>query len=234
MVETTAVFLPARTEFLDLGHFRLPVGETERRVVDQDVFLRNALGNQVGFQNLVGRARIDIVGAFKHETLDAFGVHQIIDGRDGLLVRGSAGIEDVARGFLTLVLNRVEQDRIQLFEHRQDRLARRRRPATEHGCDLVDGDQFTGLFGKERPVGGGIDNDGLKLLAEKAALLVLLFDEHQHGILERRLGDGHGAGQRMQNADLDRVFGSLDAGKCCRGQRASQERAQDLGFVCHV
>ncbi len=33
-VETTAVFLPSRSEFLDRGDFRLPVGEAERGVVD--------------------------------------------------------------------------------------------------------------------------------------------------------------------------------------------------------
>src|SRR5690606_3059010 len=98
------------------------------------------------------------------------------------------GVEDVALAFLALVLDRVEEDRVQLLEDRQDRLARDRGPAAEDGRDLVDRDQFAGLLGEKRPVGGWVDDDGLELLAEKAALLVLLLDEHQHGVLERRLG----------------------------------------------
>ena len=73
--------------------------------------------------------------------------------------------------------------------------------------DLVLADQLARLFGEQRPVGGRVDDDGLELLAEHAALLVLLLDQHQHHVLQRRLADGHRAGQRMQNADLDRVFG---------------------------
>jgi len=51
-----------------------------------------------------------------------------------------------------------------------------------------------------------VDDDGLELLAEQAALLVLLVDQHQHDVLQRRLADCHGPGERMQYADLDRVF----------------------------
>ncbi len=90
-----------------------------------------------------------------------------------------------------------------LLEHRQHRLARHAGPAAEHGGDLVDGDQLAGLLGEQRPVGSGVDHDRLELLAEQAALLVLLVDEHQHDVLQRGLADRHGAGQGMQDADLD-------------------------------
>ena len=73
--------------------------------------------------------------------------------------------------------------------------------------DLVLGDQLARLLGEQRPVGGRIDDDGLELLAEQAALLVLLVDQHQHHVLQRRLADRHGAGERMEDADLDRVLG---------------------------
>ena len=53
----------------------------------------------------------------------------------------------------------------------------------------------------------GIDDDGFELLAEQAALLVLLVDEHQHHVFQRRFADRHRAGERMENADFDRVFG---------------------------
>jgi hypothetical protein len=39
MVETTAVFLPGGTELLDIGDDGLPVGVTERRVVDHDILV---------------------------------------------------------------------------------------------------------------------------------------------------------------------------------------------------
>ena len=73
--------------------------------------------------------------------------------------------------------------------------------------DLVLADQFARLLGEQRPVRGRVDDDRLELLAEQAALLVLLVDEHQHHVLQRGLADRHGAGERMQNADLDGVLG---------------------------
>ena len=42
-------------------------------------------------------------------------------------------------------------------------------------------------------------------LPEQAALLVLLLDQHQHDVLQRGLADRHGAGERVQDADLDRT-----------------------------
>ncbi|MNI24233.1 hypothetical protein D3C73_778460 [compost metagenome] len=223
--------LAGRAKFLDVGDDRLPVGMTERRVVDHDVLFLDALGHQVGLQDLVGRLRIDIVGAGENPALHAFGRSEVIDGRDCLLVRSSTGVEDVARGFFTLVLDRVEEDRVQLFKDRQHRFARRRGPATEDGGNLVLGDQLTGFFGKQRPVGGRIDDNGFELLSKHAALLVLLFDEHQHGVFQRGFRNRHCAGERMKNADLDRVVGRECAvegrgGKCGSQQRSAQFRLE--------
>ena len=180
----------------------------ERRVVDHDVFLLDALRFQIGFQNLVGGARIDVVGAREHPALHRAAVlaHQIVDSRDRLLVRRGAGVEDVVFGLFAFVLHRIEQDRVELLEHRQHGLARHRRPAAEHHGDLVLGDQFARLFGEQRPVRGRIDDDGFELLAVDTTLLVLLVDHEQHGVLQRRFADGHGARERVQNADLDRVL----------------------------
>src|SRR5882757_4869035 len=51
--------LARRAELLDVGDDGLPIGMTERRVVDHDVFLRHALRLQIGLEDLVGGARID-------------------------------------------------------------------------------------------------------------------------------------------------------------------------------
>ncbi len=155
--------LAGRAEFLDVGHDRLPVGMTERRVVDHDVLFLDALRHQVGLQDLVCGLRIDIVRTGQDPALDAFGIGEVIDGRNGLLVGGGTRVEDVARGFFTLILNRIEQDRVQLFEHRQNGFARGGRPAAENGGDLVLRNQLAGLFGEKRPV----------------------VDEHQHGVFQR-------------------------------------------------
>jgi hypothetical protein len=64
-------------------------------------------------------------------------------------------------------------------------------------------DQLAGLFSKQRPVGSRVDDDSFELLAKKAALLVLLLDEHQHHVFERGFRNRHRAGQRVQDADLD-------------------------------
>ena len=187
---------------------RLPVGVAERRVVDHDVFVLDALRLQIGLEDLVGGARIDVVGALEHPALHRAAVlaHQVVDGGDRLLVRRGAGVEHVALGLFAFVLHRIEQDRVELLEHRQHRFARHRGPAAEHDGDLVLGDQLARLFGEQRPVRGRIDDDGFEFLAEQAAFLVLLVDQEQHRVFQRRLADGHRAGQRMQNADLDRVF----------------------------
>jgi hypothetical protein len=67
--------------------------------------------------------------------------------------------------------------------------------STEHRGDLVLANQLARLLGEQRPVGSGIDDHRFELLAEHAALLVLLVDEHQHHVFKRGLADGHGAGQ---------------------------------------
>src|SRR5260221_2491413 len=218
--------LAGRAELLDVGHDRLPVTVTERRVVDHDVFLLDALRLQVGFENLVGGARIDVVGAGQHPALHLFVLHQVVDRRDSLLVRRRTGVEHVALALFTLVLHGVEQDVVQLLEHREHGLARHRSPAAEHDRDLVLGDQLAGLFGKQRPVRRGIDHDSLKLLAEYAALLVLLVDQEKDGVLQRGFADGHGAGKRVQDADLDGVVGGFGIGECGQTQNQAGGRRE--------
>ena len=163
----------------------------------------DALRLQVGLEDLVGGARIDVVGALEHPALHADVLHQVVDRRNRLLVGRGAGVDDVLRRLLALVLHRIEQQAVVLLEHRQHRLARHRRPAAEHDRDLVLLEQLARLLGEQRPVRRRIDDDRLELPAEQAALLVLLVDQHQHGVLQRGLADGHRAGERVQDADLD-------------------------------
>ncbi|MEY9343107.1 hypothetical protein ABIF32_007201 [Bradyrhizobium elkanii] len=127
-------------------------------------------------------------------------------------------------GLLALILHRVEQDVVQLLEHREHGFARHRGPAAEHDRDLVLGDQLAGLFGEQRPVRGGVDHDGLELLAEHAALLVLLVDQEKDRVLQRGFADGHGARQRVKDANLDGVVSRL-RGREGRGRSQTQNQA---------
>ncbi len=210
--------LAGRAELLDVGDDRLPIAMTERSVVDHDVVLGDTLRLQIGFQDLVGGARIDVVGAGQHPALHLFLLHQIVDSGDRLLVRRGTGVEHVALALLALVLNGIEQDVVQLLEHREHGLARHRGPAAEHDRDLVLGDQLTRLFGEQRPVRGRVDHDGLELLAEQAALLVLLVDQEEDGILQRGFADRHRARQRMEHTHLDGVVRGFRAGESAQAE----------------
>ncbi|MNO42855.1 hypothetical protein D3C76_330560 [compost metagenome] len=84
-------------EFFDVGDDGLIVAVTERRVDLFDVLVGHAFGVQERTQDLVGGARVDVVGAEQEVALGAaaFFTHQIFNRRDRLLVRRSAGVEDV-------------------------------------------------------------------------------------------------------------------------------------------
>ena len=198
--------LAGRSELLDVGHDGLPIGMAEWRVVDHDVLGLHALRLQISLEDFVGRARIDIIGAGQHPALHLLFLGEVIDRGDRLLVGRGARVEDVALALLTLVLDGVEQDAVELLEDREHGFARHGGPAAEDRHDLVLADQLAGFLRKERPVRRRIDDDGFELLAEDAAFLVLLFDQHEHGVLQRRLADRHGSRERMQHADLDRLL----------------------------
>jgi hypothetical protein len=194
-------------ELLDVGDDRLVVGVAERRVLLHDVGVGDALAVQERAQDLVGRARIDVVGAEEDEALGRAAVlaHQVLDRGDRLLVRGGTRVEDVLRELLALVLHGIEEQRVVLLEHRQHGLARDAGPAAEHDRHLVLRDQLLGLLGEQRPVRRRVDDHGLELLAEHAALGVDLVDRHQDGVLEHGLGDRHRSRQRVQDAHLDGI-----------------------------
>ena len=62
-----------------------------------DVLILNAFRMQERAQDLVGGARVDVVGAQEEEALRRAAVfaHQVFHRRDGLLVRCGTGIKDV-------------------------------------------------------------------------------------------------------------------------------------------
>ena len=120
----------------DGRHPCLPVRVAERRVVNGEIFLRYPLLLQVGLKDPVRGPGIHIVGAFKHPALDTHFLHQVVDCRDRLLIRHRAGVDDVLRGLFPFVLDRIKEETIQLFKHREHRFPRHGRPAPEDDVDL--------------------------------------------------------------------------------------------------
>ena len=192
-------------ELLDLADNRLVVLMVKRRVLLHDVGLRHALAQKERLEHLVRRARKDVVGAEQVELLHAQLAHHVFRSRDELLIRGRRRVEHVQRLLLTLVLDGVKQQLVVFLEHRQARFAAHRGPATKRHRNLVLVDQLLGLLRKERPVRSGIHHDRLDLLAEHAAFFVDLLGGHEHHVPQGGLGDGHGAAERMQDADLHRI-----------------------------
>src|SRR5580692_3914176 len=90
-------------------------------------------------QNLVGRSGIDVVRSQEKETLRgaAFLAHQVLNGRNGLLIRGCPGVEDIFLHLLALVLDRVKQKSVQFFKNGKHRFPRNGCPATKDDCNLV-------------------------------------------------------------------------------------------------
>src|SRR5690606_4493995 len=74
-------------------------------------------------KDLVGCSRIYVVCSKQYKALSTSTVfaHQILDGRNGLLIWRCAGIENVAFQFFAFILDRVEQQAIEFFEYRQYR-----------------------------------------------------------------------------------------------------------------
>ena len=119
---------------------------SERRIVNEDIFSRDALLLKVGLENVVGRPRVDIVCAQECKLFDTQFFEEIVRGRDCLLVRGRASVEDVLGRFFALVLNRIEQQAVQFFDNGKNRFARNRGPVAEDDIDFVNRQQFPRFF----------------------------------------------------------------------------------------
>ena len=192
----------AAGEAADFLDHRAPVGLAERGIAL--AASGNALARQIALEHGIGGARIDVIGADQKEAVDALAEQEVHRG-DCLLRRRRAGIEDVARGLLALVLAGIEQQRIVALDDRQHFLARCRAPAAEYSRDLVVADELFRQFGIGLRIGLRIDDDRLERPAEEPAVFILPLDQHDQELLQRPLARGHGAGQRMQDADLDRA-----------------------------
>ena len=73
-----------------------------------------------------------------------------------------------------------------------------------------------------------IDDDRLERAAQQSAARVLLLDQHDEKFLQRPLARGHGAGQRMQDADLDRA--EFEIGEIARHRVDQPLRAAEQIF----
>src|SRR5690606_7140920 len=91
------------------------------------------------------------------------------------------------------------------FVHRQDLFAAGRCPAAKRDGNVVALDKLASFLGERRPVGGTVLDDWFDLTAEHATSGVDLLNCHQVRILHRHLAYGHGARERVKNADLDGV-----------------------------
>ena len=111
-----------------------------------------------------------------------------------------------------------------LLDDRLDGLAGGRGPAAEDRGDAVLGEQLLGLLREGRPVGGAVFLDVLDLLAEDAAVGVDLVGGHVQHVGDGLLRDRHAAGEGVEEAELDRVAGGVDAALGCRGAGFGRRR----------
>ena len=161
---------------------RGPVRVTEGCVVYEDVVGRDAFSFKIGFKDVVGCPWVDIVGAQKREFLNTQLIKEVVRGRDRLLVGGGTGVEHVLRAFFTFVLNRIEQQAVQLFDNRQNRFPRNRCPIAEDHVHIMNRQKLACFFSKERPVRRRVNNNCFYLAIQYTTGGVLLFDQHQHRV----------------------------------------------------
>ena len=177
----------------------------------------DALELQVGLEDLVGGARIDVVGAGQHPALHLLLAHQVVDRRDRLLVRRRAGVEHVAAAFLALGTGpgrtggrsapRTPAAPTCATPRSSSRTPRRIcRPTATAAPSRRTAASST----PDRPPRAS------SFLPSSPPFLFCSVDQHQHDVLQRRLADRHGAGQRVQDADLD---GAARRRGLCRGRR---------------
>ena len=192
----------------------------ERRVDFLHVVIGDSFRLEVLLEDLVGRARINVVRTEQVELFLALRQH-VIHRRDGLLVHRFGGVKYIFGKFLAFVLDRVEEQAVVLFEDREDRFAAHRSPTAEHDRHLVLFEQLFGLFRKQRPVGRRIHDhrfDKIILAAGlHAARLVDFVKGEQQRVLQRGLADRHRAAERMQHSDLH------DVGRARPGQQTGHQ-----------
>src|ERR1700674_3056132 len=94
---------------------------------------------QESAENFIGRSRINVIGAEEEKAFRfaPFLAHQIFDSRNGLLVRSCPGVENIFLHFLSLILDWVEKQTVQLFKNWQHRFSGDGCPTPEHRGNFV-------------------------------------------------------------------------------------------------
>mmetsp|Transcript_27187 Transcript_27187/g.49637 ORF Transcript_27187/g.49637 Transcript_27187/m.49637 type:complete len:545 (+) Transcript_27187:1301-2935(+) len=206
----------------DLGPVRVP----KWGVVHENVVIRDTFALQIRLKDVVGRAWIDIVGAQEGKFLNTQLVQEVVGCRDRLLVWRCTGVKHVFGALFAFVLNRVEQQAVQLFDHWQHRFTRHGGPVAEDHIHFMHGQKLTRFFCKQWPVRCRVNHNCFQLFAQQAALGVLLVDQHQHGVFQRGLRNRHRARERVQHTHFDGVF----VGHGSAGKRGKNQRSCERGF----
>ena len=181
------------------------VGVVERVVVLLDDLA--ALGRDDLADLLVHDARPDVVGRRQGELLRARLLHQPGNQGIDLLRRHRAGAEDERVGLLSLVLLRVDVERLALHDRGGlDGLPRRAEDATEDHVDLILLDELGGA-GFRGAVGGlAVLEVQLDLLPEQAAAGVDLVDHHLGDVGVRDAHERQGTRLIGDHSHLDGSF----------------------------
>src|SRR5690554_4161058 len=187
----------------------------EAGMAEREVILPDHLATQVlldvGAGDLVRSAWPDVVRADQIEGLGILFFGYPVQPGKYLLGRFLAGVDDVRRLLQTLIEGRIVEHAVVAFEDRQHRLARGRGPAAEHRGYLVLAQQLVGTVGEGRPVTGAVFLYIFDLAPEHTTHGVDLFDGENLRLYRAFLTDRHGAGDRVQDADLHGVIGDRQA-----------------------
>src|SRR5439155_11690423 len=181
-------------------------------MMEGGIFLLNigflhALLQEIEPQNFIGGAWIHVVSADQVKPLfiAPLRTHQKIYGWRGLLIDRGTGVDDVFGAFLTLILYRVEEETIVALEHGQHGFPTHRRPASKYRGNFILLEEFFGFLSEQVPVRRWIFDEGFHLATQNTAGSIDFVNGHQHHFFNWRLADGHGATQRMQDADFHGV-----------------------------
>ena len=178
-----------RFEFVD---DRREFGVPERNVFFRNDFAAVLLKKLLAV--IVLFLRIDVVRSDQIELLAEF-VDQPGDEFILLLIGNGAGVDHVLRAFAPFVERRIPVEIVLALEHRQYRLAARRRIGAEHADALVADDEFTRLIREGRGIRCRILYHRNDLHALDAAGRVDLFDREKRGFIERFFDDCRRAGE---------------------------------------
>ncbi len=178
-------------------------------MVEREVLLahdRSAVGRDDLPDAPVHHARPDVVGGRQVEGLRPGLAHEPRDEGVDLLRRHGAGAEDQRVGLLTLVLLRVDVERLALDHGRAlDGLPRRAVDAAEDDVDLVLLDELRRALGRRSVVRGAVLEMQLEPAPQEAALGVDVADDHPGHVRVGAPDDRERAGLVGDDPHLDGI-----------------------------